>query len=120
MVSDPSEPRRVAVRQSLVRPLLLVGGERRATVINFAIAIVIVLITRSLIGILVAVFLAGLVQAMLKVLAKKDPQSLETVSRHLKYQHFYPAASSLAAEPSRPRHEERVSPVSLILAKFVK
>lgn len=120
MAADQAEPRRAVLRQSLVRPTLLVGGERRATVLNFGMAFLIILVTRSVAGLLIAVFLAGLVQAILKVMAKQDSQMIETASRHLKYQHFYPSASGLDAEPSKPQHSEKVSPISLILSRFVK
>jgi len=56
--------REVAIRHSLVRLKLLAGGERQATIMNFAVAFLIMMITRNLLGILAAVAIAAVIQSI--------------------------------------------------------
>lgn len=94
-----AETREVAVRQSLIRSKLLMGGERQATVWNFGIAFLIVIITKDLTGLLAAVAIAAVVQGLLVLLAKWDHQAIEVVTRARKYKEFYGNGASLDAEP---------------------
>lgn len=106
--------REVAIRHSLVRLKLLAGGERQATIMNFAVAFLIMMITRDLLGILAAVAIAAVIQSILVLLAKWDPQAIAVVSRNMKYQHFYGNAATLDAEPGLAHVTEK-APLAMLL-----
>ncbi|MBU2788240.1 hypothetical protein HFQ13_08490 [Acidithiobacillus sp. VAN18-1] len=84
--------------QSLVRPHLLMGAERGATMINAVFAMGVYFFTLSIPGIIVAVSLFVLVQAVLRHLAKSDAQMIALVQRARKYQSFYGDSASLDAK----------------------
>ncbi|MDD3761529.1 MAG: VirB3 family type IV secretion system protein [Acidithiobacillus sp.] len=88
--------RRLPLHQSLVKPMLVAGGEREAV---FALAFVCIAapILFSLWLIPVSVIVAGVGFSFLRSLAKKDPQALGVIRRHWGQQAFYPAASSAYA-----------------------
>lgn len=117
MSSADNATREVAVRQSLVRHRLLMGGERQATIWNFAIAFIIVIITKSLPGLLAAVSVAAIVQTLLILLAKWDPQAIAVITRARKQQDFYGNGASLDAEPSSI-HGSGQAPLALLLGRF--
>ena len=102
--------RQVVLHQSLVRPRLLAGGERQATILNFGAAFALVIITRTLWGIGAAIVLSSIAQGVLVALAKRDAQALEVTNRSIKYQKFYDSAANLDVEPHKP-HVERQAPV---------
>ncbi|MBU2833013.1 VirB3 family type IV secretion system protein [Acidithiobacillus ferriphilus] len=106
--------RSVVLHAALIRPRLLMGGERQAVIYNFGAAFTLVMITRTLPGIIAAVVLSAIVQGILVALAKRDSQSLEVNSRNLKYQHFYATAASLDAPPAEP-HVAKQAPIDHLL-----
>ncbi len=112
---DGAGTREIPIRQSLVRSKLLMGGERIATIWNFIVAFIIVLTTENVIGILSAVAIAAVIQAVLVMLAKWDPQAIEVVSRARKYQTFYGNAATLDAEPGVVHVPER-APLAILLS----
>ena len=99
---------------SLIRPRQLAGGERQAVIYNGAAGFVLVMVTRSLPGILAAVVICTLVQGILVALAKRDPQSLQVNSRNMKYQHFYATGATLDAPPCLP-HVAKQAPIDHLL-----
>ena len=109
--------RPVVLHASLIRPRLLAGGERQAVIYNFGAAFALVMITRTVPGIIAAVVLSALVQGILVALASRDPQSLAVNSRNLKYQHFYATAASLDAPPCLP-HVARQAPIEHLIFAF--
>ena len=113
-----AETREVAVRQSLIRSKLLMGGERQATVWNFGIAFLIVIITEDLPGLLAAVAIAAAVQGLLVLLAKWDHQAIAVVKRARKYQEFYGNGASLDAKPGIV-HVSDNAPVAMGLGMFL-
>ena len=109
--------RQVVLHASLIRPRLLMGGERQAVIWNFGAAFLLVMLTRSLPGIIAAVVISAVVQGILVALAKRDVQALEVNSRNLKYQHFYGVAQTLNADPAEP-HIARQAPIELLVYAF--
>ncbi|MDN4572049.1 conjugal transfer protein TrbD [Pandoraea cepalis] len=93
------EPRRVVLRQSLVRPILLAGAERKLTLVAGTLSAAMVFGVQSKEAIFAGVvfwLLAhwGLVQA-----AKKDPQLSLVYPRHLMYQPYYEPVATVFAPP---------------------
>lgn len=92
--------RQVGVHHGLIRPKLLMGGERQAVIYNFGFGFALIMLTRSLIGIILAVVFCSIIQGVLVALAHRDHQMIGVVKRSLKYQKFYDTAQTLDAEPS--------------------
>jgi len=89
--------REVRLYQSLVRPHLLMGAERAATMANAFFAGMVYFLTMSLPGAIIAVSLFTVTQVVLKILAKNDAQMIAVVSRSRKYQSFYGDGANLDA-----------------------
>jgi type IV secretion system protein VirB3 len=87
--------RQVRLYQSLVRPHLLMGAERTATMYNAGFAMLVYFFTLSIPGIAIAATLFVLVQAVLQHLAKSDAQMIAVVNRSRKYQPFYGDGATL-------------------------
>ena len=83
---------RTPIHPSLVRPILLAGGERELVLINVVLIFALVLgvgpnpVTLGLAGVLAT---AG--HGALVALAKVDPQGWRVFARHFQYRDFYPA-----------------------------
>jgi type IV secretory pathway TrbD component len=117
MSEGPEGTRSVVLHAALIRPRLLMGGERQAVIYNFGAAFALVMITRTLPGIIAAVVISALVQGVLVALAKRDPQSLQVNGRNLKYQHFYATAASIEARPAEA-HVTRQAPIEYLIFAF--
>ena len=114
-MSDPhGATRQVVLHASLVRPKLLMGGERRAVLCNYGGGFALFMLTRSVPGLVAAVVLCAIVQGVLVVLAKRDPQSLQVNYRSMKYQAFYPSAASIDAKPGDV-HTVRQAPIDYLV-----
>lgn len=90
-------PRKVVLRQSLVRPILLAGAERELTMLLGVIAAGLVFGIGSKEGVVMGVLLWlvghwGLVQ-----IAKIDPQMREVFMRLINHKKYYPAQTSDSA-----------------------
>jgi type IV secretion system protein VirB3 len=98
------ELQRTPVHQSLVRPILLAGAERRLAILNWLFMAALIfgvglhLYTLALATLLGTVGHWGLRQA-----AKFDAQLSEVYVRHLHYQRFYPPRADVTA-PAAPIH----------------
>lgn len=96
----------VTIHQSLVQPLLLGGAERKLTLAN---ALLILVLTVgggfNLKTLLLAAILATVVQGFIVWMAKKDPQMLAVWTRHQKYQAYYPPQAK--TDVSTPQIPER-------------
>ena len=98
------ELQRTPIHQSLVRPILLAGAERRLAILNWLFMAALIfgvglhLYTLALATLLGTVGHWGLRQA-----AKFDPQLSEVYVRHLHYQRFYPPCAGVTA-PVAPIH----------------
>jgi len=109
--------RRAVLHTSLIRPKLLAGGERRAVILNFGAAFLLIIITRTFVGILAAVVLSAIVQGILVALAKRDAQMIEVSNRNMKYQQFYGTAPTLDAEPAEA-HTQKQPPITYLVYAF--
>lgn len=89
--------RQVRLYQSLVRPHLVMGAERTATLYNAFFAMLVYFLTLSIPGVIIAIALFVLVQAVLQHLAKSDAQMIAVVNRSRKYQTFYGSGATLDA-----------------------
>ncbi len=94
--------RHIPIHRSLTRPLLLGGAERELTLLN-ATVIVILLFGGGLhvFAILTALALGTLGQGCFIQAAKVDPKLWQIYRRHLVYQDFYSAQTSVLAKPAR-------------------
>ncbi len=93
--------RRLPIHHSLIRPLLLAGAEREATMITTVLTIAGVFYTALYLSVILAggVLFTGLfAQWAFQRAAKKDPLGIKTYKRSLQYQDFY----SRLASPERP------------------
>jgi type IV secretory pathway TrbD component len=106
--------------QSLVRPHLLMGAERQATLLNAGFAMLVYFFTMSLPGIVVAVVLFSITQAVLQHLAKNDSQMIAIVQRSRKYQPFYGDGASLDAPYRDVPQFHPVAPTTKLLSWFTK
>lgn len=107
----------IPVHHGLLRPKLLMGGERQAVIYNFLGGFLLVMVTLSLYGVIAAGVLCSIIQAVLVLLANRDTQAIEVTSRHLKYQHFYGDGQTLDAEPSRA-HAQKQAPIEHLFFWF--
>lgn len=108
-VSTRFEP----IHASLVRNRLLAGAERQAVIYNGAFGFILFMVTESLTGLIAAFVICSIVQGILVMLAKRDPQSLEVMSRSMKYQHFYGTAPTLDALPAEV-HVQKQAPIAYL------
>ena len=106
--------------QSLVRPHLLMGAERQATLLNAGFAMLVYFFTMSLPGIVVAVALFSITQAVLQHLAKNDAQMIAIVQRSRKYQPFYGDGASLDAPYRDVPQFHPVAPTTKLLSWFTR
>lgn len=88
--------RRVPLHQSLVRPLLVAGGERDAVFALWFVCIAAPILF-SLWLIPISLLVGGVGQSFLRSMAKRDPQSLGVVRRHWGQQAFYSAGATAYA-----------------------
>jgi type IV secretory pathway TrbD component len=107
----------VLLHASLIRPRLLLGGERTAVLYNYGGGFALFMLTRSVPGLIAAVVLCAIVQAILVALAKRDPQSLQVNYRSMKYQAFYANAASIVAKPG-DAHAARQAPIDYLVFAF--
>jgi type IV secretory pathway TrbD component len=96
MAGQEDEPRSVPIRQSLLRPELVMGGEREP-VMCCALLAILVGVSGAASGQFITVVLAlafyfGAV-ILFRRMAKADPAMTKTWRRHIGYRNFYPAGS---------------------------
>ena len=85
--------RRTPFPRALHRPNLLLGGERRLVIITAALALGLFLSDISLLKGILALVSWTMALAVLRLMAKIDPQLSQIYLRYLKYRKFYPAQS---------------------------
>ncbi len=97
--------RRLTIHRSLVRPLLLAGGERKLVMLNYVfIAVLLLGAGLNTLTIITAIVLATAGHTALMKLATYDPQFLRVYLRYRYYALYYSAQSSLYNKhhPVRP------------------
>lgn len=120
MADGQGATRQVRLYQSMVRPHLMMGGERTATLFNALAAVGIYFLTLSLPGILAALVSFTIVQTILRLMAKQDPQLIAIVSRARKWQDFYGDGPTLDAKYREIPSFQKVSPVNQWISRFVQ
>ncbi|HBT96762.1 MAG TPA: conjugal transfer protein TrbD [Desulfobulbaceae bacterium] len=90
------EPRSVPIRQSLLRPELVLGGEREPVMSSALFAILVGTSGAAsgqflTVGLALAFYFAAVV--LFRRMAKADPAMTKTWRRHIAYRNFYPSGS---------------------------
>lgn len=88
---------KVAVHQSLIRPILLGGAERTLALLNGVISAGLIFGIGSWQAAVLGVGFAIVVHWFLVQLANKDTQFFDIYRRHIQYQDYYPAQANHAA-----------------------
>jgi type IV secretion system protein VirB3 len=85
--------RKIPIHASLLRPLLLAGGERELVILNAIAAAVLIFGVGGMMGITMGVVIWTIVQFALVQLAKRDPQFRQIFARQIHQQKVYYAAA---------------------------
>ena len=89
-----TEPRSIPIRQSLLRPELVMGGEREP-VMTCAMMAIIIGAVGAVQMVIITVFLALIFYfgsiLLFRRMAKADPKMFQIWLRHIRFQHYYPA-----------------------------
>jgi type IV secretory pathway TrbD component len=91
---DATPKQEITIHQSLHQPILVMGGERNLVLMLGVIAGVFIFSLAQLWAAIVGILLWVFGQWGLAQLAKYDPLLSKTGARHIKYQKYYPAAST--------------------------
>lgn len=83
-------PRRCVLHQSLIRPILVGGGERNLVHLNGVISAALIFGIGSIYAVILGLIFAVIAQYGLVALAKKDAQFFDVYRRHILYQDYYP------------------------------
>jgi len=95
------KPREVVVHQSLIRPHLLMGGDRELVLFSALIAVALVFTVATWWSVLAGVVFWLIAVAVLSRMGKSDAMLRHVYLRHLRYRAFYQAKSSPASERLR-------------------
>ena len=95
------QPRKLAIRRSLNRPILVAGAERTLVYVLAVFTAALVFGVGSKEGIIAGVVLWVVGHWGLVKVAKLDPQFSDVYKRHRVYQIFYPALAHVTALPAR-------------------
>ena len=90
-------PRTIPIHRSLMRPILLMGGERELVLISAILAAVLVFSLERLVFTILGVIVWSVSVAALQRAAKADPQLSRVYVRHARYRAYYPAQSRASA-----------------------
>lgn len=97
--------RKVILHRSLIRPILLGGGERKFVMINFTVVATLLFGAGfNVVTIPTAFLLATIGHALLVKLAKYDEQFLYVYLRHRRYQDYY------SAKPKQSSYSPHIKP----------
>ena len=91
------KPREIVIHQSANRPHLLLGGDRELVLFAALLSAMLVFALVTWWGVLAGILLWFLAIAVLSRMGKADPLLRHVYLRHLRYQAFYPAKSSVSA-----------------------
>lgn len=93
MPADHQTLRTIPVRQSLLRPNLLMGGERTFVLLNGSLAAALILGVGTWSAAVIGALLCSFAHWCLVLLAKRDPQMSQVFRDVLHQQLFYPAGA---------------------------
>ena len=84
----------IPLHQSLVKPLLLAGGDRELVLMNIVgMTGALFMMGLSVFSVALVLIVGGTVHVSLVVMGKKDPQMREVWRVYRRYRSFYPARS---------------------------
>ncbi len=99
-------PIRTRVRQSLIRPLLMLGAERELVLFTGMITAMLVFSLGDLVLAGLGIFFWVVILAVLQRMAKHDAQLSKIYVRHANKKIYYPAAAHISAlEPEPKKHQ---------------
>ncbi len=94
------------MRQSLVRPLLMLGAERELVLASGMISVILVITLGNLVLAAIGVAFWIISLFVFQRMAKADPQLLRVYVRHVNKKIYYPSqAHFCAAEPEPKKHQ---------------
>jgi type IV secretory pathway TrbD component len=97
---DATTTRRVLpVHQSLTRPILIMGVERRAFWIEFMLGTILILGIGTVTSAIIGSIITGVIHIVLSKMAKADPMMIDVFRFHVMHQAFYPARSPYEGKP---------------------
>ena len=97
---------RTRIRQSMLRPMLVLGGERELVMASGMIAAILALAFGDIVLVAIGVAFWLVILVILQRMAKHDPQLSRVYVRHLNKKVYYPAqahASALEPELKKPQ-----------------
>lgn len=83
------------VRQSLLTPILFMGGERELALSVIMVAAAMIVFVQTWTAFFSGVLLLCIVPPLLRAMAKKDTQMSKVYRRSLNYQKYYPTSSTI-------------------------
>ena len=95
-----NSPREMPFHQSANRAHLLLGGDRELVLVSGILAAVLIFAVMTWWSTLAGLVLWLAAVAVLATMGKVDPLLRHVYLRHVRYQTFYPAKSSLRARPT--------------------
>jgi type IV secretion system protein VirB3 len=90
-------PRQAVFHQSINRPNLMMGGDRRLVLLAAMIAGIMAFSLQTWWGVLIGMILWPSAVWVLSRMAKADPLMLEVYTSHIRYAEYYPAKSGARA-----------------------
>ncbi len=97
---------RTRIRQSMLRPMLVLGGERELVMASGMIAAILALAFGDIVLVAIGVAFWLVILVILQRMAKHDPQLSRVYVRHLNKKVYYPAqAHASALEPELKKHQ---------------
>ncbi len=99
------QPRQLPIHQSFLQPLLILGAERELVIISGVFAAMLILSLANLVCALLGGTFWVVSLALLKRLAKTDPQLSRVYVRHVRFRKYYPACAHLGARSSQVREQ---------------
>lgn len=98
------KPREIVIHQSLIRPHLLLGGDRELVLFAALVAVALVFSVATWWSLLAGVVFWIAAVAVLARMGKADPLLRQIYLRHLRYGDFYAAKARLGGEaPTVPK-----------------
>ena len=97
---------RTTIRRSLLRPQLILGGERELVFMSGMLAAIMIFSLGNIVTGAIGVIFWGACLAVFQRMAKYDPQLTKVYVRHVNKKLFYPARPHWSAlEPEPKKHQ---------------
>jgi type IV secretion system protein TrbD len=99
------ELQRMPIHQSLNKNDLMAGCERQLLLMSGVIAVLLIIVSQTIVAVVFGVIFWILVIGVLRKMAKADPIMSQVYIRHIKYSDFYAAHSTPFAESAKHKRE---------------